>query len=241
MGIVSKTKVTDKESHYIINVIGIIHVLFINFFIILMVSVIGAGIAFRYATTQLTPRYTAKFTAYINNNNGSNSVQSLSSNDTAARQSLTHTYAEIIRSRKVIDAALRNSSLAFYNYDSVSGAISSNAQEETQIIEVKVGMNTPQEAYELAKSLASISPAYMTDIIEGSSMKIVEEPVLPVMHGYPNVGKITLLGAIIGGVLSSALVLLLSLLDKKVSKPEEIEQQLNYRVIGVIPEIKRYD
>ena len=238
MSFIFKDNRKNGSHSIMINVNELIRVLLKNCLIILLTSLLFAGIGFFYSTKMLVPLFTAHFSAYINNNSGVNTVQSLSSNDTAARESLTLTYAEIIRSRTIIEAALRDSGL-YYRYDQIAALISSSANAETQIIDVNVSLNNPQDAYELAIAMAHVAPAYMAEIVEGSSMKIVEEPVLPVKHTYPNVTKMIMLGALFGVIVASALILAAELFNNKVRSAKDLEKQIDYSIIGIIPRIDK--
>ena len=238
MSFIFKDNRKNGSHSIMVNVNELVRVLLKNCLIILLTSLLFAGMGFFYSTKMLVPLFTAHFSAYINNNSGANTVQSLSSNDTAARESLTLTYAEIIRSRTIIEAALRDSGLD-YRYDQISTLVRSSANSETQIIDVSVSLNNPQDAYRLAIAMAHVAPSYMAEIVEGSSMKIVEEPVLPVKHAYPNVTKMTILGAALGAIAASVLILAADLFNNKVRSAKDLEKQIDYSIIGVIPRIDK--
>ncbi|MGZ7234560.1 capsular biosynthesis protein CpsC, partial [Streptococcus pyogenes] len=63
----------------------------------------------------------------------------------------------------------------------------------------------------------------------------IEEAKLPNSPSSPNIKRNVLLGAMIGGFIAMALVLLLEVLDDRVRRPEDIEEVLGLVLIGVVP------
>ena len=227
-----------QESYGIVSLLSLLRVLWINKFIILLTTIVFALGGLYYATNRISPAYNAWFIAYVNNTSDKIAIQSLTSSDTDAAVSLTLTYARIIQSRDIIEASIKNTDLP-YDYDSIRGAVSSVAEEDTQLIDVTVTMSSPQEAYELACAIAREAPSHLEDIVEGSSMKIVERPVFPVSRSSPNVRFYIVLGAGAGLFLSIFVIAVLFLINDKIKSPGDLERGFPYPVLGDIPYISR--
>ena len=204
--------------------------------LILLAGIVTAYGFFIYSTTRLTPTYQAGFSAYINNASSNSIVHTLNSGDTSAAESLAYTYAKIMRSRPLVMRALESANLP-YTYESVAGRISSDTEELTQLITVRVTMTSPEDAYKVAFALSETAPSYMEEIVMGSSMKIIEDPVFPTSSNYPNVKRNTMTGGIIGLVVALYLVVILFIYDDRVKSPEVLERKFDCAVIGQTPDI----
>lgn len=203
---------------------------------IVVVTFIGALIAFALTFFFISPKYRSGFTAYVNNKSESTAraADSLSSGDTSAQQQLTRTYASIIISRPIIESALKDSGLS-YSYDDISRDITTSVETNTSLINLYVTLKNKEEAKKLADSIAKIAPDFVADIVEGSSMKIVSYPVVPEKKYSPSYTKATLIGAFAGFVLCAAYVIVRSLLDTTVKDEKALEDRYGISVIGTIP------
>ena len=204
--------------------------------LIILAGILTAYGTFVYSTTRLTPTYQSGFSAYINNASSNSIVHSLNSGDTSAAESLTYTYAKIMRSRPLVTRALESANLPF-TYEAVAGRIWAGTEELTQLITVRVTMTSPEDAYKLAFALSETAPSYMEEIVMGSSMKIIEDPVFPTSSNYPNVKRNTMTGGLIGLVAALYLIVVLFIYDDRVKSPEVLERKFDCAVIGQTPDI----
>ena len=193
---------------------------------VILLTLVGAALAFLITTTFIKPTYRSGFTAYVNNHSlySSSSVDTINSSDTSASQNLVQTYAAIMKSRPVVEDAVKEAALP-YSYREVSGCISTDIQSDIQLVVLNVTMKSPEEAKQLADAIADTAPDYIADIVEGSSMKIVAKPVLPDSKYSPSVKKNTVIGALIGLLLAVAVVVISELTDDRVKSADELEKK----------------
>ena len=205
---------------------------------VILLTLVGAALAFLITTTFIKPTYRSGFTAYVNNHSlySSSSVDTINSSDTSASQNLVQTYAAIMKSRPVVEDAVKEAALP-YSYREVSGCISTDIQSDIQLVVLNVTMKSPEEAKQLADAIADTAPDYIADIVEGSSMKIVAKPVLPDSKYSPSVKKNTVIGALIGLLLAVAVVVISELTDDRVKSADELEKKFGIPVIGTIPSL----
>ena len=204
---------------------------------VILFAFLGACLALFITVAAIRPTYRSSLTAYINNHstNTENNIDSLNSADTAASQSLAQTYAVIMASRPVVEDALKQADLS-YSYEAVSDCISTSIQTNTQLVTLNVTMQNAQEAKALADAIADIAPDYISDIVEGSSMKIVSSPVLATSRYSPSYSKNTVVGALIGLLLAIAIVVIRDLTDDRIRSAEELERKFGIPIIGTIPD-----
>ena len=93
-----------------IDLLQLLGVLWDHIVSLIIVTFVGALVAFCVTFFFISPKYRSGFTAYVNNKSESTAraADSLSSGDTSAQQQLTRTYASIIISRPIIESALKD-------------------------------------------------------------------------------------------------------------------------------------
>lgn len=236
----SQTPIQQTEEREI-DVVRLLQILWKRAWIIALVTVVFCVATYLYSALFITPTYRSDFTAYVDNqmttaeNNGSTTTSDLN-----ASIGLTYLYEDIIVSRSVLNDAAAKCGLD-YSYKKVRGRVSTSVAEDAALITVYVVAKDPQEAMDLAKAIAEVAPDHVARMKEGSSMRILDEPVLPEQKFAPNNTKNAMLGALVGFVLSAVVVLAVDLLNDIVRNSEELENRYNVIVVGSIPDLAATD
>lgn len=185
----------------------------------------------------IVPTYQSSFTAYVNNRDTESSqVTSMTSSDVTATQTLVYTYTNLLTSRTVVMSAAEEAGLD-YEYQDLENAVSTSSVSNTGIITVTVTMTDPYEALALADAICRQSPAYTASVVQGTSMQIIDEPLLPEDIAGPGYRKNMLLGTVVGGVAAAAVVIVKELLDDHVKDGDELEKRTGIAVIGTIHDL----
>lgn len=201
---------------------------------IIAVAILFAVIAYAGTKLLITPKYQSKFTAYVNNRAEDTTV--LTSSDLSASQSLTNTYSEIILSRTALETAAKNAGLDI-SYSKLRNAVSVDIASNTQIITIAVVLEDNQQAYALATAIEEYIPDYAANIVEGSSMKIIDVPYCPTTIYSPNYIRNAVLGGILGILVFCVIVLVRTMLDNRVKDQSDLERQFGIVIIGAIPDV----
>ena len=208
---------------------------------IVLASIIFAGGTYLYSRATITPVYRSGFTTYVNNKMEIDSMGSTTVSDLNASYALAYTYESIITSRSVTMEALelckRNGT--YPDGKSVSYRISTSVAEKAPIISVYVETPDAEFARDLAEAIAQVAPKHVERVVEGSSMRIIDEPTLPKNPSAPNNKQSALLGALVGFVLSCAGVIVLEFCLDKVQGTEDLEKRYDISVLGTIPNMDR--
>lgn len=219
-----------------VNLLPLLKELSRRLWLMVLVGVILAGVAFVGVKLTIKPVYRSGFTAYVNNQQMQNSKDVLTNSDISASKELVRTYSQIIRSNTILGAAAKTISLDL-NYSSLKAMVTTEIQNETEIISVYVVHTDPQIAYDYANAIAKTAPSYMADIVEGSSMKIIDYPEYTDVPFGPGYFKYALV-AFLGGFLIVALIGIIRYFkDDTVKSEGDIEAQFALPVLGVIPDI----
>lgn len=202
--------------------------------IILCAAVLGAAVLV-YTVNFVVPQYKASVTIYVNNNSGKENTY-ISSADLAVALRLVTTYVNIIQSDRVLDKVIEETNLQL-TANQVRGMISAEVVGETEMFKVTVNTPYPQMSMDLANAIAAIAPGEISDIIEGSSAKIIDYARLPKSSSSPNYTNNTIIGAVVGAVLAVLVIVVQNLLDVRVKSEEDLEKIAEVPVLGVIPEL----
>ncbi len=221
-----------------IDLLALARALWKRAWVIVLAGVICGGLAFAGTYLLVTPQYRSSFTAYVNNRSDQNSANgTLSSADLSASQSLVKTYAAVISSRAVLETAAAQAS-APYDYEQLKNMVETKSVDDTEIIEVSVTMEDRQMAAALAREISTVAAEYITKIVEGSSMQIVDQAVIPVERYSPSYTKSLMLGVLLGIFLACAIIILKELLDDRVKDTGTLEARFGIAIIGTVPNME---
>lgn len=220
-----------------IDIIPLLKALLSKLWLMVLVGVVIGVIAFGATKMLVKPTYRSGFSAYVNNQHAQSTEKSvLTNSDLAAAQQLTKTLSYIIRSNTILTASLKSID-SDITYDQLSGMVSTEIKNDTELITVYVVNRDPQTAYDLANAIAKTAPSYMADIVEGSSMKIVDYPVYPETRYKPSYFQYGIFGFIFGVLVVAIILIIRYFRDDSVKDDSELETKFSIPVLGVIPDI----
>jgi len=183
------------------------------------------------------PSYQTSFTAYVNNKTTEN-ANGTSTNKMTTDIKLARLYAEIIISRSAImDAAERQGINGSYGW--LKSMVSINISDGAGLMTVYVTGTNPETITKFAKGIAEVAPSHVERVVDGTAMRIIDEPLLPTSKFAPNNTQNTIPGLAIGFVLGAVLIIALELFNDKVQDAQDLENRYNIAIVGAIPDIVR--
>lgn len=199
----------------------------------LFTALVALGITHRF----IEPQYQADALFYVNNSSFSvgDVALSLSPSDISAAKSLVSTYIVILNSRSTLGQVS-----AYAGYDGtiedLKKKISAKPVSSTEIFEVAVVDESPAVAERIATAITKILPQKIGEVVEGSSAKIVDAAVLPYRPISPSYFKNTVLGGLLGFLLSAAVIVFLRLFDRTIDTVDYLtETYPGIPLLAVIP------
>ena len=202
--------------------------------LIIIITVLGGVLAWLGSKMLITPSYQTTFRVYVNNALDTSDKTSISSSDLSASRSLASTYSEIIRGRTVLTSSAEKAGLTA-SYGKLSRMVSVSTGSATEIITVSVTTADPLMSMRYAESIISVAQEQVSSIVDGSSMRVIDEPYLPTGIYRPNYKRNALLGALIGAFLVLLFIILRELLDNRVRDEQSLEERFGYAILGSIP------
>ncbi len=197
-----------KENDEIeIDLLALFKVLWSKALVLVLTALIAGAATFAVTAFLIKPKYEATAAMYVNNSSfsfGSTSF-SISSSELTASNSLVATYIFILESRTTLEDVIAAANLP-YDYEELSDMITTEAVTGTAAFNVTVESESPVEAELIANTIAKLLPDRIAEIVDGSSVRIVDYAIVPAHRASPSFVKNTALGVLLGLFLSAAVV-----------------------------------
>ena len=206
--------------------------------LVAIAAVVSAVVVFLGTFFFVTPKYQSTAMFYVNNNALSvgGASLSLSSGDISAARGLVKTYIVILDTRQTLLDVIDYAG-ADLTHIQLKKMIEAEAVEDTEVFRVVVTSPDPAEAAKLANAIAYILPKRIAGIVEGTSAKVVDAAVVSSLPSSPDYLKNTVIGFVLGLVLSAAVIALRELLDTDIRQEEDIGQVCRYPILAAVPDI----
>lgn len=194
----------------------VVNILWQKALIIILAATIFGAASFAGTFFFISPKYKATTSMYVNNSSFSFGATSFSitSSELSASNTLVSTYIYILESRTTLEEVISEAGLS-YTYEDLEKMIDARAVSDTAAFDVTVESENPVEAELVANTIAKILPDRIAEIVDGSSVRIVDYAIIPAHRSSPSYIKNTLIGALIGGILCSAVVLAMFVTSEK--------------------------
>lgn len=206
-----------KENDEIeIDLLALFKVLWSKALVLVLTALIAGAATFAVTAFLIKPKYEATAAMYVNNSSfsfGSTSF-SISSSELTASNSLVATYIFILESRTTLEDVIAAANLP-YDYEELSDMITTEAVTGTAAFNVTVESESPVEAELIANTIAKLLPDRIAEIVDGSSVRIVDYAIVPAHRSSPSFVKNTALGVLLGLFLSAAVVTVKYIVDEQ--------------------------
>lgn len=183
----------------------------------------------------IKPSYEAKTSVIIGT---SVEINNPNLQDLALYQKLVKTYCSIVKTSIVAEKTIRELNLDMSSEELLNN-LSANPQDDTQILEITVRANSPEEAVNIINTLTQVFIEESRGIIPAANLRAIDSAKLPDKPVSPN-RKVLVVAALIAGiVLSGMIALLKEYFDNTIASEEDVKDYLGLRVIATIPKEPR--
>lgn len=225
----------NQESNTLeIDVLSLLKTIWRKKFFILVTATLGAGLAFVYSSFLVTPQYDSTTRIYVVSQNVEAGA-GLTNQELQAGTYLVKDYKEIILSQDVLTQVATELNLE----ESLKEKISVSIPVDTRIVSISVRDADPNEAARIANSLRTFAAQKIVEVTKVSDVTTLEEAVPAEEPTTPNTKRNIILGLLAGGILATALVLIMEVLDDRVKRPQDIEEVMGLTLLGVVPDSKK--
>ena len=199
--------------------------------LIILCAAIGFAGYYWYSESHWVDTYTARGTMYVYNGNPNVvNYQYASSGDLMSAVRLIDTYTVVVKSNKVLDAVAERLAPDYpgITTGTISGSISMNSVSETGVVQVRCVTRNPQMSADICNAVLDVAPAEIIRVVSAGSVEVIdyaEAPKGPDAHSSMRKG---LTGALAGGALAGGLLVVLFLLNRKVTSMKDLTD--NYKI-----------
>ena len=222
--------IEERNDEIEIDLRELFYVLLGKIWIIILVTALGLGIAAGYTLAFVQPIYSSTATLYVMTK--STSITSLT--DLQVGSSLTQDYQVFIKSRPVVDKVIEELELDM-SYEQFVSNLSVENPANTRFIDITVNHHDAYMAKTIVDKLTDVSAERMGTIMETEAPNVADYGHIPEHQTSPNVTKNSLIGAVLGFVLSVGVILVLHLMNDAINTTEDVERYLGMNTLGLIP------
>ena len=200
--------------------------------IIILSGILLGLLAFIGTKLFITPMYTSTTRFYVLTR--TTDTGNVTYNDLQTGSQLTKDYAELVKSRPVLEEVISVLNLDM-DTEELADKITVTTPTDTRVMSINVRDAEPKQARDIADAVRQAVGIQIQDIMDVDSVKTVEEANLPDSPSSPSVMRNTLIGAILGILISAGIIILVFMLDDTVKTPEAVETYLGLNVLASIP------
>lgn len=206
-----------------------------KWWVIAVATVLAGIIAFGYTRLGITPKYEATAMFYVNNSSISGKI---SLPDLNMARDCVASCGVILGTRLTLEEVIREGNLN-YTYEQLGKMIDSHAVNGTEIFSVTVTSTDPQEACDIANTIASVLPQKVADAMDGVKVKVIDYAVVPQTKSSPSTPKNTVLGMLVGFVLSAGVIILLEMFNDTINSEEWLVTTYGDEIplLSVVPDV----
>lgn len=229
-----KTKpIANGSEETTIDLKHILLVLWKRVWLILLCGVLAAALSFAWATNMITPTYSSTVMMYVNT---SLTAGGINLSQLSLAQSLINTYIVILNNRTTLTKVIEETGLN-YSYSELRNMISASPVGDTEIFSVTVTAPNPYDAEKLANAISGVLPSRVSEIIQGTTVRVVDKAIVSNTKTSPNITSFTAKGLLVGIVLACAVIVIIDLLDNVIRDENDILQSYDIPILAKIPDL----
>lgn len=218
-----------------IDLFEIFHVLLSKLGIIILSGIIFCLAAVMGTMLLITPKYESTTKIVVLSKQDSNT---LTNQDIQTSTSLTKDYAELIKSRTVIEGVIAQLNLDM-KHEELLKKLSVNTPTDTRVVSITVTDADPYTAAEIANAVRDIASKHIQQVMDIKAVNVVETANIPDEPSSPSILKNGVIGALLGILLAAVIVIIVYLTNDTVKTPEDVEKYLGLSVLGTIPYVSK--
>ena len=199
--------------------------------LIVLCGLLTGAIGFAISEFVITPQYASTTKVYIlNRQNG----DTLTYSDLQMGSQLTKDYAQLIKSRDVLEAVIEAAALD-ESYNSFASRVAVETLTDTRIIAITVTDDSPAMAQYLADEIRTVAAEHIKNVMDIQAVNVAEMANLPTAPSSPSVKKWTAIGFLLGAFVSAMIIVIQFLVDDTIKTPEDVEKYLGLSTLASIP------
>lgn len=178
------------------------------------------------------PMYKSDTTVILS---GTEQSSSITSSDITLNKNLVSTYAEIVKSRRVLSQVIDELNLDL-TCEELSNKISVSSVNNTEIIKISVVDTEPSKAKNIANVTAYHFTNEVLELYNMNNVDILDEALEETKPYNINVPKQIIIYFMLGLVLGLGVLFIIYYFDRSIKSVEQVEQKIKLPILGSVQE-----
>ncbi len=209
--------------------------------LIALCAIIGFAGMYWYSVTYTRDTYTASGTMYMYNGNPNLvNYQYTSSSDLNSAVQLLDTYRVVLKSNKVMDAVAERLAPDYPGITPgfISGSISMRSEQETGVVRVSCTTGNAQMSADICNAVLDVAPPEIKRVVSAGGYEIIDYASTPLRPDSRSPRRRAMTGALAGAALAAGLLVLLFLLNRKITDTKDLEDNYTPPVLASVRRIR---
>lgn len=210
-----------------------------KWWIIALAAILLAAVGFAAAKITYVPKYSSQIMLVASNKNTALVTSGQSSSDFSASVSLAGNCKYIFTTTALTTKVANNCGYKV-TAEQVKSFVRVQAMEDTSVMYLTVTTTDPEVSYAIANTYMRFYEETMTEAFPNTTLKAIDPPLLP---DAPNANNNTLIytviGFLIGAVLSVLVLVGMMILKDTVMSADDIKNKLGLKIIGSVSHVAR--
>ena len=241
----------ERKQEDTIDLLKLCKVLLNKAWLLIIVALLFAIVSFVVTKNMITPEYQATSKLYVFNKSDVGTSGAVSSSDISTSKILVNTYIVVLQSDSVLGQVVDTISeyqgkegfeylgTEPYTTGQLRQMISAGSINSTESFSVTVTAHDPYQAKFINDAILYFLPDEIIRVVKAGAVEIIDKASIPTKPSSPSIMKNTVLGGFVGGVLTAAIIVVMSLFDNLIHTEEDLQSEFpDINVIGVIPDYK---
>ena len=205
--------------------------------LIVLVALACGTAAYAFSKFVLPEEFESTTKIYVLDKSGAGGTNSQSTySDLQVGMQLTKDYVELIKSRTVLEAVMKDNHLdQTYTYEQFAETVNVQTPADTRIVTITVTNHDPALAQKLADDIRKRSGELIINTMQIDAVNTYEKANYPDRKSAPSCGRWAVVAALIGALAVSAIVIARYLLDDTIKTSDDVEKYLGLSNLALIP------
>ena len=181
-----------------------------------------------YAIFIQKPMYSSNTTVILGG-----SSETITQNDITINKNLVNTYAEIVKSRRVLEQVITELSLDL-SYEELNNTVTVQPVNNTEIIKIIVNNDDSTKAMNIANSTANYFTKEVKELYNMNNVSILDSAVEAIEPYNINIPKQICIYLIFGIIAACVIIFIAFYFDRTIKSVEQIEQITKLPILGSI-------
>lgn len=178
------------------------------------------------------------YTTIILGGNETTASQTITQSDITLNKNLVDTYAEIVKSRRVLEQVIAELDLE-ETYEELSNKISVSSVNNTEIIKITVSDRNPIEAKNVANVTANFFSKEVVKLYNMNNVNVLDEANEANEPYNINISKQVIIYFFIGIIIALSILFIIFYFDRTIKSVEQVEQKIKLPILGGVEEYKK--